>query len=137
MSLSEEQIQLIETTFKALGGKGKAFIEGFYEHVFEKSPEIEAMFEHTDWHQQRSKVMLTLIMVVDNLHNLEHIKVMLEKTTQTHQQYPIKNEHYHLMAEAILETFADILGDDLSSEAESAWRIALIEIARILQREPI
>lgn len=137
MSVSEQQIKLIETTFKALGGKGHEFIEGFYARVFSTSPEIEAMFSNTDWQQQRNKVMLALIMVVDNLHDMEHIKTMMQDTIKAHKPYPILNSHYDLMNNAILITFADILGEDWSEEAENAWQIALDNVATILKTETI
>lgn len=133
MNLSEQQVKLIETTFKALGGKGQLFIEGFYKKVFATSPEIASMFSDTEWHQQRSKVMLTLIMIVDNLHDKTHIEAMLEKTIQTHHKYPIEEKHYELMATAILQTFAEILEDEWSDDAKIAWQLALDDINRILQ----
>lgn len=133
MRINEKQIQLIETTFRALGGKGHEFVEGFYQVLFKDSPEIEAMFSNTNWQQQRSKLMLSLIMTVDNLHDMEHIKTMFQETMKAHNPYPILDEHYHLMTDAMLITFADVLGENWSAEAEIAWRIALDEITSILQ----
>ena len=136
MSLSEEQIILVETTFRALDGKGDEFVAAIYKKFFEQEPEAEAMFDETDFKQQHKKLLLTLIMIVDNLRDMPHIEAMLQATIKTHQAHAIKKHHYDALIDAIIETFDETIKDKWSSEAETAWRAALAKIVELLQVSP-
>ena len=136
MSLSDEQIRLVEITFRALGGRGDEFVAFVYKKFFEQEPEAEAMFDETDFNQQHKKLLLTLIMIVDNLRDMPHVEEMLKATIKTHQAHAIKQHHYDALIDAIIDTFGEMLKSAWSEEAESAWRVALAKIVNVLQVSP-
>lgn len=134
LTLRHEQINLVETTFRALGGKGDTFVAVVYKKFFEQEPEAEAMFSDTDFGQQHKKLLLTLIMIVDNLRDMPHIEMMLQTTIKTHDSHAITQHHYDALVDALIETFSETLKGDWSVEAEEAWRIALAKIVVMLQK---
>ena len=92
------------------------------------------MFSRANWQQQRSKFMTVLIMIVDSLHDKEHIEAMLKGAIHAHMHHPISDEHYDLMVEAILSTFPEILENQWTEDVEIAWRTALEDIMSILKK---
>lgn len=137
MSLTEEQISLVETTFQALTGKGDAFVVVVYEKLFQKLPEAREIFKNTDFTKQRQKLFLSLMMIVDNLRDMPHIESMLQATVKTHDKYTILPAHFSAFVDALMETFDNTLNDEWSSEAENAWRLALGQIVAMLQTAEI
>ena len=47
------------------------------------------MFQRTNFAQQHQKLLLSLMMIVDNLRDMPHIESMLQATVKTHDKYTI------------------------------------------------
>src|SRR5712692_10795121 len=106
------QIELLETSFQAIAPHGEAFVTAFYERLFTPFPQTRAFFASTDLKEQRKKLLGALALVVQNLRKPEVLTSALKGLGQRHVNYGVRPEHYPLVGTILLETFADLLGDD-------------------------
>jgi hemoglobin-like flavoprotein len=134
--MNDEQIQVVEKDFRAISGRGDAFISRFYEIFFAAYPKAEELFSQTEWPVQTRKMLLTIMMVVDNLRDAAHIKKMLHEANIVHQKYTLQAHDFGALTDAMVKTLAEFVGDSWSSENETAWQAAFQKITAIML-EPI
>ena len=115
------QGELLETSFQAIVLHGEAFVTAFYERLFTRFPETRAFFAATDMSEQRKKLQRTLAMIVEHIQHPEPLAGMLQELGQRHVTYGIRPEHYPLVGEVLLETFADFLGKHWTRAHHDAW----------------
>jgi hemoglobin-like flavoprotein len=115
------QGELLETSFQAIVLHGEAFVTAFYERLFTRFPETRAFFAATDMFEQRKKLQRTLAMIVEHIQHPEPLAGMLQELGQRHVTYGIRPEHYPLVGEVLLETFADFLGKHWTQAHHDAW----------------
>jgi hemoglobin-like flavoprotein len=113
--------ELLETSFQAIVLHGEAFVTAFYERLFTRFPETRAFFAATDMFEQRKKLQRTLAMIVEHIQHPEPLAGMLQELGQRHVTYGIRPEHYPLVGEVLLETFADFLGKHWTQAHHDAW----------------
>jgi hemoglobin-like flavoprotein len=130
--MDDEQIQIVEKDFRAISGRGDAFISRFYEVFFAAYPKAEELFSHTEWPVQTRKMLMTIMMVVDNLRDAAHIKKMLHEAHVVHQKYTLQAHDFGALTDAMVKTLAEFVGDSWSSENETAWRAAFDKISSIM-----
>ena len=85
---------------------------------------------------QTRKMLMTIMMVVDNLRNAAHVKKMLNEANIVHQKYTLQAHDCGALTDAMVKTLAEFVGDSWSGENESAWRAAFEKISAIML-EPI
>lgn len=56
-----------------------------------------------------------------SLNNLEKIIPVIQLSGRNHAGYGVKDEHYTKVAEALLWTLGQGLGDDFTDDVEDAW----------------
>jgi hemoglobin-like flavoprotein len=115
------QGELLESSFQAIVLHGEAFVTAFYERLFTRFPETRAFFAATDMFEQRKKLQRTLAMIVEHIQHPEPLAGMLQELGQRHVTYGIRPEHYPLVGEVLLETFADFLGKHWTQAHHDAW----------------
>jgi len=115
------QGELLESSFQAIVLHGEAFVTAFYERLFTRFPETRAFFAATEMSEQRKKLQRTLAMIVEHIQHPEPLAGMLQELGQRHVTYGIRPEHYPLVGEVLLETFADFLGKHWTQAHHDAW----------------
>lgn len=130
--MNDEQIKLVETGFRSITGRGERFISRFYENFLAASPKAEKLFAQTEWPNQSRKMLLTIMMVVDNLRDAAHVKKMLHEANLVHQKFSLQAEDFDVLTDAMIRTLREFLTDDWSKEAEDAWRAAFAKINAIM-----
>jgi|SRR5579863_2734066 len=126
------QIELLETSFQAIAPHGEAFVTAFYERLFTNYPQTRAFFASTDMKEQRKKLLGALVLVIQNLRKPEVLTKALKGLGERHVHYGVRPEHYPIVGAILLETFADFLGDDWTSEYQDAWAQAYEAICSIM-----
>jgi hemoglobin-like flavoprotein len=81
-------------------------------------------------------MLLTIMMVVDNLRDATHIKKMLHEANLVHQKYTLQAHYFAALTDSMIVVLAEFLGEDWSSNHEAAWREAFAKITAIML-EPI
>ena len=126
------QIELLETSFQAIAPRGEAFVTAFYERLFTNYPQTRAFFTSTDMKEQRKKLLGALLLVIQNLRKPEVLATALTGLGQRHVAYGVRPEHYPIVGTILLETFADVLGDDWTPAYHDAWAQAYAAICSIM-----
>jgi hemoglobin-like flavoprotein len=124
--------ELLESSFQAIVLHGEAFVTAFYERLFTQFPQTRAFFATTDMKEQRKKLLGALALVIQNLRKPEVLTSALKGLGQRHVEYGVRPEHYPIVGTILLETFADFLGDDWTSEYHDAWAQAYEAICSIM-----
>jgi nitric oxide dioxygenase len=125
------QIELLETSFQAIA-PGEAFVTAFYERLFTNYPQTRAFFASTNMKEQRKKLLGALILVIQNLRKPDVLTSALQGLGQRHVNYGVRPEHYPIVGTILLETFAELLGDNWTSEYHDAWVQAYEAICSIM-----
>jgi nitric oxide dioxygenase len=126
--MTDEQIVLVQSTFKQFIPIADTTAAIFYERLFELDPSIEPMFKGT-MHEQRRKLMLMLSSIVNGLGRLNTIIPIAEDLGRQHLRYGVKGDHYATVGAALLWTLEKGLGEDFTPEVKDAWVTAYSIIA--------
>lgn len=111
----------------------RAASEAFYARLFEIAPELRKLFRE-DLNGQGMRFMTALGAILDHIHDAEALAPHLERLAKGHVKYGVTPEHFRPMGEALIWTMREALGDDLSPEAEGAWRVAYDHLASEMVR---
>lgn len=122
-------IALLETSFEQVKPQAIAFSASFYETLFRLSPQLKPMFANTSPQAQEKKLIFSLAAIVDNLRNPEILGPALASLGARHLEVGTMEEHYPLVGHALLDTFAEYLGDSWTPELADAWLTAYEAIA--------
>ncbi|MGF1492998.1 MAG: globin family protein [Microcoleaceae cyanobacterium] len=114
-------IELLEKSFDQVKPQANDFVTSFYENLFTMYPEAKPLFTTTDMEKQRAKLLGSLVLVVENLRKPEALESALKGLGARHVKYGALPEHYPLVGNALLETFAQYLKSDWTPEVQQAW----------------
>jgi hemoglobin-like flavoprotein len=126
------QIELLETSFQTIAPRDEAFVTAFYERLFTRFPETRAFFASTDMLEQRKKLLGALALVIQNLRKPEMLTGALHGLGRRHVAYGVQAEHYPIVGTILLETFADVLGDDWTPVCHHAWAQAYEAVCALM-----
>ncbi|GAB4537663.1 MAG: hypothetical protein Tsb0014_26680 [Pleurocapsa sp.] len=125
-------IRLLENSFTKVRPYALAFSARFYDNLFTFHPELKPLFENVDRAAQEKKLIASLAIIVENLHNPEELTLALKSLGAYHREVGTLQEHYPLVGEALLTTFAEYLGNEWTLETEKAWLDAYNLISEIM-----
>ena len=126
------RIGLLETSFQAITPCGEEFVTAFYERLFTRFPQTRSFFASTDMKEQRKKLLGALALVIQNLRKPEVLTSALQGLGQRHVAYGVRPEHYPIVGTILLETFADLLGDDWTPAYQDAWAQAYEAVCTLM-----
>jgi hemoglobin-like flavoprotein len=126
------QIRLLEDSFEQIKPQAMAFSECFHRHLFQTHPEIEPMFADVSLELQEKKLVASLALIVENLHNAEALAHALQGLGAYHVTKGTLAEHYPYVGKALLQAFEEFLGDDWTPEVAAAWMGAYRTISDIM-----
>lgn len=127
-----EQIRLLEDSFEKIKPNCMAFSECFHRHLFEYHPEVKPMFEEVSLELQEKKLVASLALIVENLHNPEALAHALQGLGAYHVTKGTLAEHYPYVGQALLGAFEEFLGEDWTPEVADAWKQAYRAISDIM-----
>ena len=131
--MNPSQIDLIQTSFKAVAPSADLAAEVFYSRLFELDPSLRRLFR-ADMKEQGKKLMQTLALVVANLRNLDQIVPAVQKLGERHAGYGVEEEHYATVGAALLWTLEKCLGETFTKEAKAAWAAAYTLLADVMKQ---
>ena len=118
--ISDEEIALVQSTFKLVAPIADTAAELFYGRLFEIDPALKPMFRG-DMKEQGRKLMQMLSVAVNGLNHLDTIVPAVHDLGKRHVGYGVKNEHYATVGSALLWTLEKGLGDAFTPEVKDAW----------------
>ena len=114
-------INLLENSFNCVRHDAVNFSASFYNKLFSYHPELKPLFAKADLAAQEKKLVVSLAIIVENLRNPEELSMALKSLGAYHQQVGTMSEHYPFVGQALLETFAEYLGDRWNGKTYQAW----------------
>ncbi|MEL6441934.1 MAG: globin family protein [Cyanobacteria bacterium J06621_8] len=126
------QVELLEQSFEEIKPEAEAFVDSFYDNLFTANPEAKPLFETTDMKSQKTKLLKSLVLVVDNLRMPDVLSGALKGLGARHVKYGALPEHYPLVGSALLTTFEQYLGEKWTPDTKQAWIDAYGAISSIM-----
>lgn len=114
-------VEVLEQSFNQIKPQAGEFASSFYSNLFTTYPDAQPLFAETDMAEQQKKLIGSLVLVIDNLRQPEALSAALKGLGARHVQYGALPEHYPMVGQALLTTFATYLGPDWTTEAQQAW----------------
>ena len=115
------QIELLEQSFNYIKPYRNRFIICFYENLFKASPETKSLFADIDPETRKNQFWVSLILVVDNLHQPDSLDNVLHGLGARLFTSGASPDHYPLVRDAFFATFEQFLGSEWTSELQQAW----------------
>ncbi len=130
--MTPEQINLVQSSFKAVAPIASKAADLFYDRLFEIAPEVRPMFP-TDLSGQKVKLISMLGTAVNNLHQLDVILPAIRDLGSRHRGYGVTAGHYAPVGAALLWTLEQGLGSAFTTDIKSAWTEAYSTLAGVMQ----
>ena len=130
--LSETDVRLVQDSFDLVEPIAEEAAKLFYGRLFELDPSLRDLFK-SDMAEQGRKLMQMLKIAVKGLGNLEKIVPVVEDLGQRHAGYGVEDSHYDTVAEALLWTLEQGLGEAFTEEVKQAWTGAYLVLAGTMQ----
>jgi hemoglobin-like flavoprotein len=94
--------------------------ELFYNRLFELNPSLRLLFR-SDMTEQGRKLTAMITVAVNGLDNFDNIVPSVRALGKRHAAYGVKDEHYDVVASALLWTLERALGDAFTEDIRRAW----------------
>ena len=131
MHLTEQEQQLIVTTFAHITTVPDETAEIFYQHLFEIDPTTKPLFAKTNMQLQGQKLMQTLAVVVGSIHRLDAIEADLQDLGKRHTVYRVTKKQYDSVGKALIVTLSQQLGEQFTPDVEMAWTKVYSYLAQV------
>jgi hemoglobin-like flavoprotein len=131
--MTPQQIQLIKQSFALVAPIAPQAAELFYNRLFEIAPEVRGLFKG-DMNEQGRKLMATIGVAVASLDRLHEIVPVVQELGRRHVRYGVKDEHYDIVAQALLWTLEKGLGPAFTAEVKEAWTSVYVVLAETMKK---
>ncbi len=133
MSIERDHATHLRRTFQQVMQNSDVFCADIYEHLFTTHPETQALFKQTDMNKLREKMLLALVMIVENATEPIHMEGTLHDLGNLHlQRYSVEPKHFSMMRDAIFVALEKHLGDDWTPATEAAWRAGFAQTVALM-----
>jgi len=129
--MTPEQVKLVKDSWAQVAPISEQAAELFYGRLFELNPEYRALFKG-DMKNQGKMLMSMLNTAVASLDKLDAIVPAVQALGQRHVGYGVKPEDYDTVAEALLWTLGQGLGDGFTDEVKEAWTTTYATLAAVM-----
>ncbi|HET6763502.1 MAG TPA: globin family protein, partial [Longimicrobiaceae bacterium] len=112
----------------------------FYNRLFILDPNLRHLFRSPDMAEQGRKLMQMLTVVVKGLDRLDQLIPAVQALGRRHTGYGVRDHHYETVAEALLWTLQQGLGESFTPAVRQAWVEAytvLSDVMKAAAAEPI
>lgn len=129
--MTPEKIELVSSTWKQVLPISEKAAELFYGKLFEIDPAVKPLFKG-DMVEQGKKLMQMINTAVNNISDVEKIIPALQDLGKRHIDYGVTEEHYTTVANALLWTLEQGLGDAWNDEVKAAWTETYMTLAGVM-----
>jgi len=118
--LTTQQITLVTESWQKVLPIADTAAGLFYNRLFELDPTLRPLFKD-DIKVQGERLMKMIDVAVKALNKLDDVVPAIQAMGRRHRDYQVKDEHYATVAEALLWTLEQGLGDAFTAEVKDAW----------------
>lgn len=128
MPLTVEQAGLVTRSYAQISSSPHPYSERFYYRLLLNHPFARALFPDDMTHQM-FVFSKTIDMLVENVEDLERLRPTLTDLAKKHVKYGVRAYQYAAVGAVLIDTFAELLGEDFAHEARQAWELVYDETA--------
>jgi hemoglobin-like flavoprotein len=129
--MTPEQIALVQQSVEGLAARSDEMTRLFYANLFELDPPMRALFP-TDMFEQRVKFFTELLEIARAINDLDRFVARGAELGRQHHGYGVRSVDFRFGGEALIAALAELLGDDLTAELETAWRTAYHLVSEVM-----
>lgn len=118
--LTPQQIELVTESWKKVLPIADTAAGLFYNRLFELDPALRPLFKD-DIKVQGERLMKMIDVAVNALNKLDDVVPAIQAMGRRHRDYQVKDEHYATVAEALLWTLEQGLGEAFTADVKEAW----------------
>ena len=97
-------VELLEQSFEQVKPQATQFAFSFYKNLLTDYPQLQPLFSKTNMEAQEQKLIMSLVLVVQNLRSPDYLKSILQNLGERHVSYGAKQEHYCCQSRSNVET---------------------------------
>ena len=131
--MTPQQIQLVQDSFRKVVPIAETAATLFYARLFELDPSLRKLFTG-DMKRQGMMLMSMIASAVRGLSDPNALIPVLTALGRRHSGYGVVDAHYTTVAEALLWTLEQGLGDDFTPPTRDAWIAAYSMMASVMQQ---
>lgn len=129
--MTPNEIELVKSSWAKVEPIAEKAAALFYGRLFEVYPEVKPYFKG-DMEEQGRKLMVMIGMAVNSLENLEPLIPAVKESGKRHAQYGVMEADYEKVADALIWTLEQGLGDDFTQEVKLAWVEMYNTVAKVM-----
>ena len=118
--LKDADRKIVQETFAKVEPIAEAAAEMFYNRLFELDPSLSSLFKG-DMKEQGRRLMGMIKTAVRGLDDVAKLIPAVEELGRRHATYGVEPKHYDTVAEALLWTLEQGLGEAFTEETRMAW----------------
>ena len=130
--MTNEQIKLVQDSFRQVGPIAETAAQLFYARLFELDPDLELLFKG-NLSEQGRKLMQMLGLAVNSLDRMEQLLPVVQSLGTRHVSYGVRDKDYDTVGQALLWTLQKGLGQAFTPDVESAWSDVYATLASAMQ----
>lgn len=125
-------VTALRESFELVAPRADQLAERFYEKLFEDYPDLLRYFTHTDFSEQRGKLIQALVLVLKSLENPPALTRVLHQLGSEHAAMGVEEEDYPPVTQTLLSVLAEFAGTHWNEELAEAWDQALTAVANLM-----
>ncbi|MCG8488314.1 MAG: globin domain-containing protein [Chromatiales bacterium] len=130
--MTPEQITHVKSSWSKVEPIADQAAALFYGRLFEVYPEVKPYFKG-DMEAQGRKLMTMIGTAVSSLDNLEPLLPVIRESGKRHAEYGVQAVDYDKVADALLWTLGEGLGDAFTDEVKEAWVATYTALAGVMK----
>jgi hemoglobin-like flavoprotein len=133
MNITPRQIEIVQASFDKVAPIADVAADLFYARLFELDPSLRKLFSG-NMKKQGAMLMSMLGSAVRGLSNPNALLPVLTMLGRRHAGYGVVDAHYTTVAQALLWTLEQGLGEEFTPEVRNAWVAAYTLVATVMQQ---
>ena len=130
--MTPKQIEIVQASFDKVAPIAEAAAGLFYARLFELDPQLKPLFKG-DMKRQGMMLMSMIATAVRGLSNTEALIPMVKNLGRRHVGYGVKDSHYAVVGQALIETLEKGLGKDFDAATREAWLSAYSLLSSVMK----
>lgn len=131
--MTPDQVKIVQQSFLKITPIADVAASLFYARLFELDPSLRKLFSG-DMKRQGNMLMGMIGAAVRGLSDPNALIPVLTALGRRHTGYGVVDAHYTTVAEALLWTLEQGMGEEFTSETRNAWVAAYTLMATVMQQ---
>jgi hemoglobin-like flavoprotein len=129
--MTTQQVEMVKESWNKVTPLGSAAGELFYSNLFVSAPHLKKLFP-ADVKPQSEKLVSMISYIVLKLDKADELIPEVKKLAARHNNYGVKEEHYHMVGGALLMTLQQAFAEKWTEELRQSWIAAYALLANTM-----